>query len=287
MPDFVGPLASGAALFVAISRYGYFIDGKLDQDFRNKLCQILVDTKHKSRNSVLLDLFSSIFDKLFAARKSGRPSFVRSALASLLILAAITVIWALVSPERVVSSRGLGKPENIAGLAILLCTVNFLGDYVSLWQSRIIVGLMATSRNILEQLMWLVIDFFATVTIYILSTLLIFAVGFELMGDWDFGHFTISFSGPHEHQGFLWDLFFGGMLAFSGYSNYPDIFALCFYTTLFTSVWVYAFMLGNIFWPMFSVLRDFLNIEKYPVGASMTIGGAILGTTVMLSSYLV
>ena len=283
MPEYFGPLATGATLFAAISRYGYFIDEKMDEDLRRKLYRALLDTKNKSRALTLFALLSFIFDKLFVAKKSGRPSFTRSALVSLTVLASMTIILAIVSPERAISPRGIlgiDKWDDILMLCLLLVFINVLGDYVSLWESRIIIGLMATSHNVFERFMWLIVDFFATVTIYILATLLLFTIILGLPQDG-----MLDFSGPTMHGDLLNDMFTGGILTFSGYSNFPDMFGLCFYTTLFTSVWVYAFMLGNTFWPVFVLLRDNLNIRQYPVGASMTIGGMILGAIVVFLGF--
>ncbi len=77
----------------------------------------------------------------------------------------------------------------------------------------------------------------------------------------------------------------GGWLYFGADTAY-DLIAACFYTTLFTSVWVWIFMLGGVLWPLFSWLSNVLAVDKYPVGSVMAIGGVFLGLAVTAGGYL-
>lgn len=75
-------------------------------------------------------------------------------------------------------------------------------------------------------------------------------------------------------------------LMFCG-SEQMDFFSIFFYTTLFTSVWVWVFMLGIKLWPLFTWLSgSVLNINSRPVGALTTIGGVFLGLLVAVIGYV-
>ncbi len=76
-----------------------------------------------------------------------------------------------------------------------------------------------------------------------------------------------------------------GNLLFSANSD-GDVFVIFFYTTLFTSVWVWLFMLGGVLWPLFTWLRGVLRVDKFPVGSAMAIGGVFGGLVVTALGYV-
>ncbi len=76
-----------------------------------------------------------------------------------------------------------------------------------------------------------------------------------------------------------------GNLLFSANSD-GDVFVIFFYTTLFTSVWVWLFMLGGVLWPLFTWLRGVLLVDKFPVGSAMAIGGLFAGLVVTALGYV-
>ena len=75
-------------------------------------------------------------------------------------------------------------------------------------------------------------------------------------------------------------------LTFNTRDEENDILAICFYTTLLTSVWAWAFMLGVTLWPLFKWMESVLDTQKSPVGVIMTIGGVPFSLMIVASGYL-
>ena len=141
------------------------------------------------------------------------------------------------------------------------------------------IGRMATAPGAIRKAAFLLLDLIATVAIYFS------ALGFPiLLFDWGFG-------GDLARAVDTVDTMFGnlitkgGFLFSHGFSG-NDIFAIYFYTTLFTSVWVWLFMLGGVLWPLFTWLRGALRVDRFPVGSAMAIGGVFGGLVVTALGYV-
>ncbi len=103
MAEWWGPITAGAGVVGAVGGFGYFMDNKLDDAFRAKVRTKLTRVPPEGDATGDYDwpsLFLAMFDRLFDPKGKGRPRFWRSAAASMLVLAALMVAWAILLPER-------------------------------------------------------------------------------------------------------------------------------------------------------------------------------------------
>ncbi len=303
MAEWWGPIAAGASVAGAVGGFGYFMDNKLDDAFRAKVRDKLTRVPPEGDATGDDDwpsLFLAMFDRLFDPKGKGRPRFWRSALASMLVLTALIVAWVVLVPERVggvMPERPEVIPERPGGLLMdaeiyssfifaffFVLPINIVGDFFSLWESRFVIGRMAVAPGAIRIAAYLFLDLIATIIIFVAA----FAVGLWGIGLLGVGVYFEGGEFPIRilFFEFLSELTTGGGLLFSHKEATIDLFALVAYTTLFTSVWVWLFMLGGVLWPLFTWLRGVLGVDKFPVGSAMAIGGVFGGLVVTALGYV-
>lgn len=301
-PTWWGPVVAGAYFAGAVGGFGFYIDGKLNDNFRAKVRHKLLrrtQTGEASADDNWSFLFVAIFDMLFDPRRIGRPRFWRSAVATTFVLVVLIAGIGIMMPERAValSTMNLGTVINYV---IAVIFVNIIGDFFSLWETRIIIGKLATTDNYFRKLFYILFDLAATISIFAVVLIIGFSVGifaYNLLRGpvrLDFlpyigNEILSSFFSPGFY---VQDFIIGGGLFF----NYDDGFKITiqaatlwpvyFYTTFFTSVWVWLFIIGGTFWPLFNWLRTVLAVDRYPVGSAMAIGGVFGGLIVTISGYV-
>ena len=271
--------------------FGYFWDKKLSADFRDQVRQILL---HALREHNLGLLFAVFFDRIFSTTPTSRPSFTRSVFASWVILAILLGSWASYAPHRFfgtwshVESVAYGLPTwpLIASVFCFAVAINVVGDFFSMWETRFIVGRIATSPGQFL-IVWLLLDLIATITIYAASYVLgisIMILLYSLVFD-DMTWLAAKIFFDHYLFSVLDQLVIQRGLLFCPPPSDVDLFVIFFYTTLFTSVWIWVFMLGIKLWPICRKLSWILDVENYPVGSAMTIGGVLIGFLVTISLF--
>ncbi|NVB40613.1 hypothetical protein G6O69_22425 [Pseudenhygromyxa sp. WMMC2535] len=201
------------------------------------------------------------FDQAFAVRvrrlpaigEVPLPSFLRSVLVSFLSMLVLTLVW-------VANFPGMGRamahaqvtPHSwemttrlvlVYGGATLI--TNWIPDYLSLIESRVIIAKMAAARSWPRRLAWLVLDGGATLAISFLAIhlgarLLLPVVSPVL--DIEVGCLT-----PETYSlATTWELFVAGLRFESppGTLNY-DAAGLYIYSTFLTSLWVWIYLIGS------------------------------------------
>jgi hypothetical protein len=113
-------------------------------------------------------MFVQVFDKLFGRRHLSWHCFWRSAVASVASVLVVTLLWGALRPEELrefVSAEGIAAVVAIvfAGGAI----INVLPDYVSLLETRFVIGRIS-GRNTLGVGMLLLMDFVASAAIFLI-----------------------------------------------------------------------------------------------------------------------
>ena len=292
--DFCWPICIGAAFAWACSRFGYFWDkdDKLEPALRERVRQTL-DRVFPADDSA--GLFLSFFDNLFDPGGTGRPSLTRSVLASFLVLIVLAVAWALSWPGRAESIftdlvEGTLREllDSIMILTLLAVGTNCIGDFFSLWETRFMMGRVAIARGRRRAIL-LLSDLVATVLIYgsgVVFGSLLFMAFAELRAF----EYIPSLSVIILHILTVVFIVFDTLVVDQGLlfcDPENDFLSIFFYTTLFTSVWAWVFMLGIKLWPLFArMLRETLNVNQYPVGSAMTIGGIFIGLVISFVGYV-
>lgn len=168
------------------------------------------------------DAFVKAFDAVFGKEALSWKRFWRSALASLIaVTICLAVLWAFRPGEFAIVGE---VAEVLAFILPLAAGLNLVPDYVSLIETRWILRMMSRRNSGLEVVAWLAIDIVITALIFaIWVTIFTFVYPFE--SDWTAAWFlgAVVMTGP-----------FG-----------LDAMSVFFFTTFFTSVWVWLFALST------------------------------------------
>ena len=228
-------------------------------------------------------IFKNLFDGIFDPGGRGRPLFLRAGLVSCAVLAILSLNWINFQSERAKPALDMTLSTwenavfNATTLVIFVVVLNLIADYISLWETRVVLGWMSNTRSKVKLSLLAVLDLAATIAIYCAG----FTIAMSLL--------AVLFQVPNARDGFaallgnIWTLLLGvfieGGLIFRHGDVTIDPFALFFYTSLVTSIWVWGFVLGVIVW---SVLGRLLPVmlgalyTKNPVTCVMATGGFCL-----------
>lgn len=268
-----------------------FGDRVLARDRRRELGGWLIDDlPADARVDALPKAFIEWFDRLFRSKpvdvfgvQIHVPSFWRSALASFLALCAATIVWFATKGG---FSTPPGGGTNVTLLLVMYggATVltNIIPDYLSLIESRFVLGVMSETRSLLGKLALLIADAIATAAIvffflwgsgYLLLPLVpddsLYTVGcltrenFDLARMIDITIAGLTFSTP------------------PGTINY-DVSSIYIFSSFFTSFWVWLY-LGSSLLVRIAVLvpglRAFLRracrVEDYPLRVLAIVSGLV------------
>jgi hypothetical protein len=279
-----------------------FGDRVLARDRRRELGGWLIDElPADARVDALPKAFIEWFDRLFESRTVRAlgvsfylPSFWRSAVASFFALVAAFIVW-------FATKGGFSQPPsegtNISLLLVLYggatVVTNIIPDYLSLVESRFVLGKMSETRSLIGKLVWLVIDAFLTTAIVFFflwgSGLLLlplvpqdslYAVGCLTRENFDFARMV--------------DIAIAG-LTFStppGTINY-DVSSIYIFSSFFTSFWVWLYLGSSLLVRMASWipgLRGFLRracrVEDYPLRVLAVVSGLVAVMLTLLPPLL-
>lgn len=270
-------------------------DRWLARDSRRELGNWLIDdARAEARVDALPRAFIEWFDALFGVRKIAvprwlgseipLPNFWRSALASFLALVAALVVW-------LANKGALARPDDAVGdntwLLLFMygsATVltNIIPDYLSLVESRWVLGRMTTTRSLAGKFGWLGLDVIATSAI---------VFGFLWVSGWlllplvppEHGYTVGCLSRENYDFMRMVDIAIAG-LTFStppGTLNY-DVSGIYIYSSFFTSFWVWLYLGSGLlvraaqFVPG---LREFLRrackVQDYPLRVLAVVSGLV------------
>lgn len=281
------PGGSGSMLFacalIVVLVAGLFVlgDRALGVERRRSLGGWLIDElPAEARVDTLPQAFIEWFDALFRTRAVSvlgvelhLPRLGRSLLASGIALIAAALVW-LANKGALAEAPSSGT--NVALLGVLYggatIATNLIPDYLSLVESRFVLGRMATARGPLARLGWLVVDVVASMAIVFGFVFLSFWLALPLVpegADYAVGCLdreSLSFAR-------MVDIFVAG-LTFStppGTLNY-DVSGVYIYSSLFTSFWVWIYLASTLLVRVAQLapglrafLRDACRVHDYPL----------------------
>lgn len=179
--------------------------------------------------------FVALFDAAFGANHFSFRCFLRSSVASVI---AVVAIWALMGEAGTLGLR-LKADLSLGAVLWLALAVNIVADYVSLLETRFLLGRICRLRSTLAQAAVLVLDFALSAAIIWLAI------------------FAYLRSPLHA----------GEIESFAEILGLFSIFSVLFYSTFLTSVWTWAYILTTWLLRLFTRLRlpHFLDVEHKPV----------------------
>ena len=217
--------------------------------------------------------YANLFDAVFGERHFRWKCFWRSSVASLILVTLLILLWLALDEDYNYywsQAEGFFSGDEAYSAAVILVTMllcgailNIVPDYFSLLETRWILRRFGKDPDLIRILFLVIIDLVATSVIFLSFYYLIILI----VGD------------PHE-----------ALLGVAAY--YCDAFyfvghvpiEVFFYSTFFTSVWLWLYMLTSIVVICISKLgkiwlwlRDsFLDIEKQPILAMGWIASMII-----------
>lgn len=277
-------------------------DRLLGRDRRRELGGWLIDDlPADARVDSLPKAFIEWFDRMFRSRavrvlgvELHLPSFWRSALASFLALVAAFVVW-------LANKGGLSDPPtDDTNLSLLLLlyggatiVTNIIPDYLSLVESRFVLGKMSETRGVLGKLGWLVVDVIATSAIVFLFLWASGALLLPLVPDQSLYAVGCLTSETFDFWRMV-DIAIAG-LTFStppGTLNY-DVSAIYIYSSFFTSFWVWLYLGSGLLVRLAQLipgLREFLRracrVHDYPLRVLAVVSGLVAVTLFVLPAFV-
>lgn len=233
-----------------------------------------VDTKSA------LTFFLERFDMLFCSPDTPWPSFWRCARFSFLTFIGIMCSWVILSSVFSVSAindfiyffffSGEGWPipmtsfQNAFATAILVISLNIVGDYISLWETRFILGKISQSRSPIVVVAIWTADIIATAAIIAFFLLL-----------WPLILLFISLLyGGLQIDAILWDrvlMFPIEVLTTKEIFLFSEpeslVLSICIYTSLSTTLWAGLSIFAMNSWKLVRLANFFPRANKRPFGA--------------------
>lgn len=194
--------------------------------------------------------FTSLFDAVFGERHLSLRCIVRSSLAS---LCAVLLIWLLMGGVDDLGTR-IGTELSLGAVLVAALAVNLVADYVSLLETRFLLGRMHRFRSIAAQAGVLLVDLALSAAIIWLAILaFVTARGAE-------------------------------MESFAEILGVFSLFSVLFYSTFLTSVWTWGYVGSTWLMRLFSGASrlDLLAVDKSP----FRVLGVVLGALVTAGALL-
>lgn len=221
--------------------------------------------------------FASVFDSIFGKKHLSRRCFRRSCVASVISVVTLMILWATMRPQQIWSY--LDDPHfwtHNFGVLFATLWLNFLPDYFSLLETRYAIGLMQRAHSWARIVLILIADLIAT-------TLIAFSAFLAFLGFW----YMMAGHEPDYLRWLVYDFVSHGI--FLDATNYRGVpFGVWFYSTFFTSVWVWLYAISGLVVKLagylsigFNRLKWFLDIENKPL-QSLGIISMVLVTLIYL-----
>ena len=173
--------------------------------------------------------FIEAFDRIFWGRHLTWRCFLRSCGASMISVVVMTIVWVFLDPiswQQFLSYNG----EGVIGMILVFAFVlNLVPDYISLLETRWVLRIVAHT-DIKELIVLLVLDVLITGGIFFCGVVVVVLIYGVSSGDW----ITLA-ELPEVLSRFI---------LFQRADVVP--FGIFFYSTYFTSVWLYLFIAASI-----------------------------------------
>lgn len=187
-------------------------------------------------------------------------------MSSLVAVIILTFFWIALRPHHFLSiiiNYGIEFLAILFGSAIFF---NLLPDYISLLETRFIISQMKKIKVVWRQILFLIIDIGLTTIIFVIGLLVFFLILPFMLG---------NIPDPVEVQKryeMLVKLLLAGLFMNSPSGKSESLMGVFFYSTFFTSVWVWLYIMSvmtvrvlNRTFKSVNVLKSWLDIDNQPI----------------------
>ena len=208
--------------------------------------------KNISFNSSIkwVNYFILLFDTTFAYKKSRKTFIIRSIITSVLI----ALILTLIHESRNSNSTSFYTNKGFLAFGLLLF-LNGIPDLVSLIETRYILSILEKINSLPKQIFLLFIDLVLTIGIYFGCIYLLYYLG--ALGE-------LLFYGSTEIMinDFIFRVFSEESLTLNPQKGENSFFGISFYTTFFTSIWIWIYIISVAIIRIVTKLFNGLNLFK-------------------------
>ena len=267
IPGILALAASWAVVTGGIWKLSERVEKVVTQNARDDVALWLRDADPANFLVGMARAFAAAFDSIFGVRHFSLRCFFRSTIASIISVVILTLIWFALRPNEFsifFQNEGMYGVFLIFAYGIIL---NALPDYLSLLESRQVIKWMTGTRSVNATLALLFFDLIATGAIFLIPISTIWFIG--------------SFSSEEIRQ------FVSSMITLSfGFSIDNPPAGIFFYSTFFTSAWVWLHCLSGLtiklskgFGALTASLKYLLDIDNKPF---LSIGIVIIIMTTII-----
>ena len=270
MTQYLPMLTGSIGVLLTLCGFGFFLDKIVRPGVKKTIYNRMNRAIFEESDSSVL--FKNMFDYVFRVRTLGRPALNRSLFASYVVFFSISAIWAISYPERLDDLPSTW--ESLIAVLFFVLLLNPIGDFLSLWQTRLVVAWMAKLQTNWSFFLLLVSDLILTILVFGAAAVLwqfLLPLYTSLLGYITGDLFYIK--ELYCRYTFTCD---GSGMIFVGAATIHDLIFILLCTTMLTSIWLWTFVIGVLLWPMFKWLNHFIKVENYPMGTAMIIGALIV-----------
>jgi hypothetical protein len=180
-------------------------------------------------------VFAQLFDRVFTEHHLSWKCFVRSCIASIAAVLVMTAVYIIVSrvPLMGGSEQTGGLHLMVVGMLLYAVLFNFVADYISLLESRYIIGKMSKTQSGRQWFILLFVDIILTAAIFIVTGCLIFSLITLIQGRIPNLIRWLSLIG------------YGLTLNIMSEDSSLGLMGIFFYSTFFTSAWVWGYAISG------------------------------------------
>lgn len=248
----------GASVFVATSFWG--LDEILSSSSKAKLIKVITGGKVSDLLRKIPDYIQLGTQKLFGPEFFTARECMVSSLLTAVFFAIVFLLWYGTDPEAVLVFISTLNSLDILQLFNYFVLFNIIPDYVSVVQTRIVVGLAKNANSLTYIIALMLLDTLATLLIAISPI------------------FIISLAFNEAHIELYIDRFIDGLMLKSPHPWEAPL-GLFTYTTFLTSIWIWVVVLASLVarvYVHFSHISRFLaihlNFDQYPLRSIGVIG---------------
>jgi len=206
------------------------------------------------------DTFASLFDRVFTERHFSWKCFRRSSIASVFGVIIMSLIYFTINYTGGINDIEFKIIDFLKFAPVLILILNLIPDYISLLESRYILKKMKGTQSVVRLTYFLTIDFLVTGIIFIIFSYIDY-----------FLIYLTSFLMGVDFRFIGWITWLIGILNSVGFSGGSGLFGVFFYSTYFTSVWIWLYAGSGILIKLIVragkfllFFRKHLNIEREP-----------------------
>ena len=266
----LGIISTGLAVGGAFLAMGWKADGLISKQASNDLSSYLLNPKREqSIKTAYLwpQVFIEFFDLIFGKKHLSFKCFFRSSIATFIAAIICGAVLLILHENSLVEGQEnffLSFISNeIPELLLAVFIFNVFPDYISLLETRIVIGKIKKTKSTIVQCIWVVFDIVATYFIFMIA--MVIATNFIFYGE-------------------FFDLFENNILPIvmvisSDFVSLPSFLfefatkpvpwgewsflAILVWTTFFTSAWVWLYVASQIVTRLVSPLRKSVRFILY------------------------